>query len=115
VIAAAADAASRYVTRPSIFNLHGVTGAMAVDILVDHLSPVAATDALRQLRADHAAMHRGIAATVSETPRAWDDDWIDRAARSRDAHQVKLVEACRRGFEATGDRRFAAAAQLVVR
>ena len=116
VIATAADGASRYTTRPNIFNLHGVTGAMAIEILVDHLQPVAAADALRQLRAEHSAMYQGVAATVSESARIWDDDWIEMASRSHDAHQVKLVEACRRGFEATdGDRRFAVAAERVTR
>ena len=116
VIEAAADGASRYTTRPNIFNLHGVTGAMAVEILVDHVQPEAAADALRQIRAEHSSMYRGIAATVSETADAWDDDWIDMATRSHDPHQVKLVEACRRGFEATGgDRRFATAAERVTR
>ncbi|MGH9171698.1 MAG: hypothetical protein ACRD0Z_12635 [Acidimicrobiales bacterium] len=114
VIEAAADGASRYVTRPSIFHLHGVTGAMAVEILVDHLPPAAGDDALRQLRADHEAIYRGIEVTVAANSGAWDDAWVDRATRSRDAHQVKLVESCRRGFEATGDPRFAAAAERVV-
>ena len=35
------------------------------------------------------------------------------AARSLDPHQVKLVEACRRGHEATGEPAFAAAAETV--
>ena len=35
------------------------------------------------------------------------------AARSLDPHQVKLVEACRRGLAATGDPAFAAAAETV--
>jgi hypothetical protein len=33
VIQAAADGARRYLARPDIFHLHGVTGAMAVKIL----------------------------------------------------------------------------------
>ena len=35
------------------------------------------------------------------------------AVRSLDPHQVKLVEACRRGHAATGDPAFAAAAETV--
>ena len=35
------------------------------------------------------------------------------AVRSLDPHQVKLVEACRRGLAATGDPAFAAAAETV--
>jgi len=114
-VESAADGASRYATRRSIFNLHGVTGAMAVNILLDHLSPTAASDALRQLQAEHAAMYRGVAASVPEGDLAWDDEWINAAAQSRDAHQVKLVEACHRAFEASGDLRFPMAAEVVSR
>jgi hypothetical protein len=32
---------------------------------------------------------------------------------SHDPHQVKLVEACKRGFEATNDDAFAIAASIV--
>jgi hypothetical protein len=35
------------------------------------------------------------------------------AVRSLDPHQVKLVEACKRGHAATGDPAFAAAAETV--
>ena len=35
------------------------------------------------------------------------------AVHSLDPHQVKLVEACRRGLAATGDPAFAAAAETV--
>jgi hypothetical protein len=115
VMESAADGASRYATRRSIFNLHGVTGAMAVDILLDHISPAAATGALRQLRAEHAAMYRGVVASIPATDLIWNDEWIDSAAQSRDAHQVKLVEACRRGFDVSGDRRFPMAAEVVSR
>ena len=89
---------------------------MAIEILVDHLQPVGAADALRQLRAEHSAMYQGVAATVSDG-RIWDADWIEMASRSlATPPESKLVEACRRGFEATdGDRRFAAAAERVTR
>jgi hypothetical protein len=37
VVRAAADGARRYLARPDIFHLHGVTGAMAVEILASHI------------------------------------------------------------------------------
>jgi hypothetical protein len=37
----------------------------------------------------------------------------EAAVRSLDPHQVKLVEACRRGHAATSDPAFAAAAETV--
>jgi hypothetical protein len=114
VMESAADGASRYATRPTIFDLHGVTGAMAVDILVEHLSPDAASEALRYLRAEHVAMYRGVEPSVP-TALSWNDEWIDAAADSHDAHQVKLVEACRRAFGVSGDARFSMAAQVVTR
>ena len=36
---AAADGARRYLARPDIFHLRGVTGAMAVEILAAHIPP----------------------------------------------------------------------------
>jgi hypothetical protein len=41
------------------------------------------------------------------------NELVQAAVSSLDPHQVKLVEACRRGFAATGDPAFAAAAQTV--
>ena len=38
---------------------------------------------------------------------------VKAAVSSLDPHQVKLVEACRRGLAATGDPAFAVAAQTV--
>lgn len=115
VLESAADGASRYATRPNIFFLHGVTGAMAVNILLDHVSPDSATDALRQLRAEHGAMYGDVAASVPEADLGWDEDWFGEAGKSHDAHQVKLVEACHRGFEASRDKRFLIAAERVSR
>ncbi len=111
---AAADGARRYVAQPDIFNLHGVTGAMAVDLFADHLPPPAATVGLAQVHAEHAALYRGV--KPIEDPQAAGviaDDLARSAAESRDPHEVKLVEACRRGFEVTGDRAFVAAAETV--
>jgi hypothetical protein len=116
VIAAAAEGARHYVAQPTIFNLHGVTGAMAVDLLVDHLGADAASAALAQLRADHASLYGGqVLRSGAEATGGWDPGLAPRAADSRDAHQVKLVEACRRGWEASGDPAFVAAAELVSR
>jgi hypothetical protein len=114
LVAAAADGAHYYLARPNIFNLHGVTGAMAVELMADHISPEGGAAALAQVHAEHAAMYRGTAPAESGAVAGVPDDQLARAAAdSRDPHQVKLVEACRRGFAATGDPTFAAAAETV--
>ena len=112
---AAADGASHYLVMPTIFNLHGITGAMAIQLLVDHIAPEAGYAALAQLRAEHAGMYRGTdqIRAVRSTGQ-WDGSLVSVVASSRDAHQVKLVEACRRGFAITGSPFFAAAAEQVV-
>jgi hypothetical protein len=113
-IRAAGMGARCYVTAPSIFNLHGVTGAIAVHLLAGHLSPGDATLAVAQLQAEHRRLYRGVSPTTDEVrdPR-WDDTAADAAARSYDPHQIKLVEACRRGFEIAKDPGFTAAALRV--
>jgi hypothetical protein len=114
LVEAAAHGARHYVMHPSIFNLHGVTGAMAVDLLAPHIAPEAAAGALGQIRADHGALYGGGDPVMPTVPSlAWDEGIARRVADSRDAHQVKLVEACRRGFDATGDPAFSAAAARV--
>jgi hypothetical protein len=114
IVDAAADGARYYLSRPNIFNLHGVTGAMAVELMADHISPSAGAAGLAQVHAEHAAMHRGGRRTERAEPGGASDDQLARvAADSRDPHQVKLVEACRRGYAATGDPIFAAAAETV--
>ena len=45
VVRAAAGGARRYLARPDIVRLHGVTGAMAVEILIGHLPATEATAA----------------------------------------------------------------------
>jgi hypothetical protein len=117
VTEAAADGARRYLTRPNIFNLHGVTGAMAIELLVAHIPPDAGAAALAQVRAEHAALYARIPPTPADPTSAahLGDDVVDAAVDSRDAHQVKLVEACRRGLAMTGDPSFAAAAETVTR
>jgi hypothetical protein len=114
VIQAAADGARRYLARPNILHLHGVTGAMAVEILVGHIPATAATPALAQVRAEHTALYAGVEPLDQPSPASPPSGDLTLAAvRSLDPHQVKLVEACRRGLAATGDPAFAAAAETV--
>jgi hypothetical protein len=114
IVDAAADGARYYLSRPNIVNLHGVTGAMAVELMADHIPPRAAAAGLAQVHAEHAALYRGADPTERAEPVGASDDRLARvAADSRDPHQVKLVEACRRGYAATGDAIFAAAAETV--
>jgi hypothetical protein len=115
VLAAAGGGARHYVEEPTIFALHGVTGAMAVDLLIPHLDPDAAAAALAQLRADHAALYGDAPAPApGETwLTGWEDATPMAAAASGDPHQVKLVEACRRGWEVAGDPAFPEAARTV--
>jgi hypothetical protein len=113
-VEAAARGASWYVSQPSIFALHGVTGAMAVHLLSGHLGPEHAAAALAQLEAEHRALYRDITpAAIGDSDGEWNAQVIGAAVGSFDPHQVKLVEACRRGLELTGDPRFAAAARVV--
>jgi hypothetical protein len=115
VVRAAAGGARRYLARPTIINLHGITGAMAVELLVDHLPPAAAAAALAQVKAEHTALYRDTSPVSEVQPVAVDYGALAAvAAESRDPHQVKLVEACRRGSVHTGDPAFDAAAEVVV-
>jgi hypothetical protein len=114
IVDAAADGARYYLSRPNILNLHGITGAMAVELMADHIPPPAGATGLAQVHAEHAALYRGVEATEGPEPVGAPDDRLAQvAADSRDPHQVKLVEACRRGYAATGDPTFAAAAETV--
>jgi Questin oxidase-like len=114
IVYAAAGGAHHYLARPNIFNLHGVTGAMAVDLLAPHLPAPAQAAGLAQILAEHAALYAGTGQEPTPATVAVPDSELANAAEaSRDPHQVKLVEACRRGFELTGDPVFAAAAQVV--
>ncbi len=113
VAEAAALGARCYVTAPTIFNLHGVTGAMAVHLLSAHLAPADVAFAFAQLEAEHGSLYRGTAVAGDLGEPDWDDGVAFAAAESYDPHQVKLIEACRRGFDSTGDAGFVAAAQLV--
>src|SRR5215472_14387710 len=113
VVRAAADGARRYLARPNILHLHGVTGAMAVEILAGHVPATAATAALAYVHAEHAALYAGVEPVDPRPAGAAGLELTLVAVRSLDPHQVKLVEACRRGLAASGDPAFAAAAQTV--
>jgi hypothetical protein len=114
VVHAAAQGARHYLVRPDILNLHGVTGAMAVEILVGHIPAAASDAALAQVRAEHAVLYASTQPARELRPASPQGNELAQAAvRSLDPHQVKLVEACRRGLAATGDPAFAAAAQTV--
>ena len=114
VVRAAAAGARRYLARPNIVHLHGVTGAMAVEILVGHIPTQAAAATLAHVHAEHAALYAGVEPVAEPRPAGPPGGELAGAAvRSLDPHQVKLVEACRRGLAATGDPAFAAAAETV--
>ena len=116
VVGAAADGARRYLTHPNILSLHGVTGAMAVEILVGHITEPSAIAGLAQVRAEHRALYAGTSPTEAPEGTGIDPaELIGKAEQSGDPHQVKLVEACIRGARATGDPAFAAAAETVTR
>ena len=114
VVDTAAQGARYYLARPGIPNLHGVTGAMAVEILAGHIPAPAAAAALAQVRTEHAVLYAGTQPAAEPRPASPPGIELTRAAvRSLDPHQVKLVEACYRGHAATADPAFAAAAQAV--
>jgi hypothetical protein len=114
VLRAAADGARRYLARPDIVRLHGVTGAMAVEILAAHIPAADGAAALAQVHAEHAALYADIEpVTEPHAANPPGSDLTVAAVRSLDPHQVKLVEACQRGHAATGDPAFAAAAETV--
>ena len=114
VVRAAADGTRRYLARPDIFHLHGVTGAMAVEILAAHIPAPDGAAALAHVHAEHAALYAATAPVAEpHQARPRGSELTAAAVRSLDPHQVKLVEACRRGYAATGDPAFAAAAETV--
>lgn len=116
VVAFAADAARRYLAKPNIIHLHGITAAMAVSILVDHVDQETAVAALAQLDGDVAGLIGGTTPAASVTEPAVDDErLVEAAIASGEAHAVKLVEACRRAGAVTGDPVFRAAAERACR
>jgi hypothetical protein len=112
---AAAVGARCYVAHPTIIDLHGVTGAMAVELLAHHIAPADANAAVGQLVAEHRDLYRGVVPVAGDDgdPGRWDEEVAVAAVESHDAHEVKLVEACRRGFEITGDAGFIWASRTV--
>jgi hypothetical protein len=111
---AAAGGARRYLARPGIVHLHGVTGAMAVELLAAHIPATDDAAALAQVHAEHAALYTATEPVTQPHPASLPGGELTAAAvRSLDPHQVKLVEACQRGHAATGDPAFAAAAETV--
>src|SRR5215471_1880103 len=114
VVRAAADGARRYLAQPNIVHLHGITGAMAVEILIGHIPATAAPAALAQVHAELAALYAGVEPVAEPHPASPPGGELTAAAvHSLDPHQVKLVEACQRGLAATDDPAFAAAAETV--
>jgi hypothetical protein len=114
VVHAAADGARRYLARPDIVHLHGVTGAMAVEILTAHIPATDGAAALAQVHAEHAALYAATEPVTQPHPGSPRGSALTAAAvHSLDPHQVKLVEACQRGHAATSDPAFTAAAETV--
>jgi hypothetical protein len=114
VVAAAAIGAGYYLAEPSILYLHGVTGAMAVELLAPHITDEATAAGLAQVHAEHLALYSRARPAVAPRPAGAPTRELALAAEaSLDPHQVKLVEACRRGLRLSGDPVFAAAAEMV--
>jgi hypothetical protein len=114
VVAAAAGAARYYVASPSIPFLHGVTGAMAIELLAPHLSGPDQAAALVQLEAEHSAMYAGARRVAEVRVAGASRQQLATAAESSgDPHEVKLVEAALRALDLSGDRVFAAASETV--
>src|SRR5216683_5174288 len=57
VLDAGVTAARRYVEDPDIFTLHGVTSAMAAELLLPHVSETAGLELLARVRADHTSLY----------------------------------------------------------
>jgi hypothetical protein len=114
VVAAAAGAARYYLASPSIPFLHGVTGAMAIELLAPHLSAPDQLAALAQLGAEHRAMYAGARPVAEVRVGGASRQQLATAAESSgDPHEVKLVEAALRAFDLSGDPVFAAASETV--
>ncbi len=108
-----AEGARCFVTAPNILYLHGVTGAMAVELLAAHIGPAEGNAAVAQLLAEHRALYHGVVPAAVGEDAEWRDKFGVLASESGDPHQAKLVEACRRGLELTGSAIFVAAADTV--
>jgi hypothetical protein len=113
VLVEAELAARQYLTHPTIAVLHGVTGAMALALLLPHIDKAAATGAVEQLRRVERALAPTEPAVVAATSAPDFERFAALAVGSGDAHQVKLVEACGRAHLLTHNGAFAAAAAQV--
>jgi hypothetical protein len=114
IVVAAAGAARYYRAAPSVYFLHGVTGAMAVELLALHLRGPDRANALAQLAAEHAGMYSGARPVTDVRVVGIPRGQLAKAAEaSGDPHEVKLVEAALRAFALTGDPAFAAACETV--
>jgi hypothetical protein len=113
VLEAAALGAGCYASEPNIFNLHGITGAMAVHLLGGHLSAADTRAAVTQLRAEHGSLYRDVVPRIGDGDARWDEAIVVAASNSYDSHQIKLVEASFRAFQITADPAVLLAAQMV--
>jgi hypothetical protein len=113
LLAAGARGARHYSSDPNIFTLHGVTGAMAVELLASYLAPEEQAAALAQLEADQDALFGTSPAPRRSGGERWDVLFDEAAVAGTDVHRLKLVEACHRGFTASRDPAFVDAAREV--
>ena len=87
-----------------------------MSILIRHTDEATGAAALAHLKAEQAALYERTEPVIAApTPKIEETTLIDASIASGDAHTVKLVEATRRGFAATGDPIFLAAAERVAR
>jgi hypothetical protein len=107
VVRAAADGARRYLARPDIVHLHGVTGAMAVEILAAHIPATGSAAALAQVRAEHAALYAATEPVTQPHPAAPGRPARRRAHRGGRAQPGPAPGEARRGLlaRARGNRR----------
>jgi hypothetical protein len=97
LVRAAADGARRYLARPDIFHLHGLPVRWPL-ILAAHIPATDGAAALAQVHAEHAALYAATEPVTHPHPASLrGSELAVPAVRSLDPHQVKLVEACRRG------------------
>lgn len=83
-------------------------------LLSGYLDPFDAALALSQLKAEYRVLYHDVTpALVGDADGEWESQFTQRAVGSFDSHQVKLVEACLRGLNLTGNPHFIAAACLV--
>lgn len=109
----AAKAAHRFVAHPDIFTLHGVTGAMAVHLLAEHVSVMDAQSSVAQLATVHQAFFGDQLTETIAQPRGFDRVTLAlNSARTGNVHAVKLTEAALRGFDSTEEPVFRVAAEL---